>query len=58
MYNSKLYHGASDADARAFADANLLGNKNGGLGYQVFTIPTGEKFIGDDFKLNPNAKLG
>ena len=32
--------------------------KNGGLGYLVYTVPDGEKLIGNNFKLNPNAKLG
>lgn len=32
--------------------------KNGWLGYLVYTVPDGEKLIGNNFKLNPNAKLG
>ncbi|MGN0310323.1 MAG: SusC/RagA family TonB-linked outer membrane protein, partial [Bacteroides sp.] len=31
---------------------------NGGLGYNVYTIPEGEVLIGLDGKLNPNATLG
>ena len=58
MYNQMLYAGYSSADAYAYADANLFDQQNGGLGYQVYTIPEGEKFIGTNFKLNPNAKLG
>ena len=58
MYNSQLYAGKSSDDAYAFADKNLFNTANGGLGYQVFTIPKGESFIGRDFKLNPNATLG
>ena len=58
MYNSQIYAGKSSEEAYAYADATLFDQNNGGLGYQVFTIPTGEKFIGTDFKLNPKATLG
>ena len=58
MYNSQIYAGKSVAEAYAFADANLFNQNNGGLGYQVYTIPEGQKFIGTNFKLNPNATLG
>jgi len=58
MYNSQIYAGKSSEEAYAFADAGLFDQNNGGLGYQVFTIPAGEKFIGKDFRLNPKATLG
>lgn len=58
MYNSVAYNGGTSEEAYAFADANLFDRNNGGLGYQVFTVPEGEKFIGTNFKLNPNATLG
>ena len=58
MFNSQYYNGKTAAEAYAFADANLFNQNNGGLGYQVFTVPDGEKFIGTNFKLNPNATLG
>jgi TonB-linked SusC/RagA family outer membrane protein len=58
LYNSQIYAGKTTAEAYAFADANLLNAKNGGLGYQVYTVPEGEKLIGTNFKLNPNATLG
>ena len=58
LYNSQIYAGKSAAEAYAFADANLFNEKNGGLGYQVYTVPSGEKLIGTNFKLNPNATLG
>jgi TonB-linked SusC/RagA family outer membrane protein len=58
MFNSKYYHGASAAEAYAHADKHLFDSSQGGLGYQVFTVPAGEKFIGTNFKLNPNATLG
>jgi len=56
LYNSRIYSGVSASDAYAFADANILGQN--GAGYQVYTVPTGERFIGTNFKLNPNATLG
>ena len=58
MYNSQIYAGKSPEEAYAYADATLFDQNNGGLGYQVFTVPDGEKFIGTDFKLNPKATLG
>ena len=58
MYNSQAYAGKSPAEAYAYADANIFNQNNGGLGYQVYTIPAGEKFIGEDFRLNPSATLG
>ena len=58
LYNSYLYSGHSSADSYAFADAALFDNNNGGLGYLVYTLPEGEKLIGTNFKINPNAKLG
>ena len=58
MYNSQIYAGKSSAEAYQYADTYLFDQNNGGLGYQVYTIPAGEKFIGEDFKLNPNATLG
>ena len=57
MYNGQIYAGKTPAEAYAFADANLFDEKNGGLGYKVFTVPEGQKFIGTNFKLNPNATL-
>ena len=58
MYNSQIYAGKTVAEAYAFADNNIFNEKNGGLGYQVYTVPEGQKFIGTNFKLNPNATLG
>lgn len=58
MYNSQIYSGKTSSEAYAFADANIFDRNNGGLGYQVYTVPAGEKFIGTDFKINPKARLG
>ena len=58
LYNSQSYGGASAAASYAYANKNLLDVKNGGLGYQVYTVPEGQNLIGTNFKLNPNATLG
>ena len=58
LYNSKAYAGSSAADAYAYANNTLFDAKDGGLGYQVYTVPKGENLIGTNFKLNPNATLG
>lgn len=58
QYNKYLYSGHSAAEAYEYADAVLFDQNNGGLGYQVYTVPEGEKFIGTNFKLNPKATLG
>lgn len=56
MYNSQVAKGA--AVAHAYANKNLLDGANGGLNYLVYTLPQGERLVGTNFKLNPNAKLG
>ena len=58
MYNSRLYAGQTSAQAYEHADKYWLDPNNGGLGYQIYTVPNGEKIIGTNFKLNPNATLG
>lgn len=58
LYNSQITAGLTSAEAYRYADNTLLNTANGGIGYQVFTVPTGEKLIGTNFKLNPNATLG
>ena len=58
MYNKYLYTGHTPAESYAYADANLYNENNGGLGYQVYTVPQGQKLIGTNFKINPNATLG
>jgi len=51
--------GMSDYDAHIAANQNITGSSaDGGLGYQVYTVPEGEAFIGINGKLNPNATLG
>ena len=49
----------SQADAHNVANATVAGSSSeGGLGYQVFTYPETEAFIGTNGKVNPNATLG
>ena len=47
----------SDQAAWIEANNNLFGS-NGGLGYNVFTVPEGRYLIGQNGKLNPYATLG
>ena len=58
MYNKYYYSGHSVAESYAYADENLFNENNGGLGYQVYTVPEGQKLIGTNFKMNPAATLG
>lgn len=58
MYNAQIIAGATPEAAYASANANLYNQNNGGLGYQVFTLPAGQNLIGTNFKVNPNAVLG
>lgn len=58
LYNSRYQSGATAEDAHAYANAYLLDGTNGGLGYQVYTVPEGQRLIGINGKLNPNATLG
>lgn len=60
LYNYYRYgRGMSAAEAHLTANNNVAGSSsNGGLGYQVFTVPEGQAFIGTNGKVNPNATLG
>ena len=58
MYNKYYYTGHTVAESYAYADNNLFNENNGGLGYQVYTVPDGQKLIGTNFKINPKATLG
>ncbi len=58
LYNSKIYAGENSTQAHSHATANLLDVTNGGLGYQVYKVPSGQSLVGTNFKLNPNATLG
>ena len=58
LYNRYYYSGHTPEESYAYANANLFNEKNGGLGYQIFTVPEGENLIGTNFKINPKAVLG
>ena len=56
LYISQLSKGSQYA--HDYANKYLLDPNNNGLGYLVYTIPEGERLIGTNGKLNPNAVLG
>ena len=58
LYNNLLAAGNSAQTAWALANNRITTAQNGGLGYQIFTVPEGQSLIGRDGKLNPNATLG
>ena len=59
LYNSYINDGMSAEQAWIKANNNLCDAPgNGGLAYNVYTIPEGEYMIGSNGKLNPNATLG
>ena len=58
LYNQYLGLGGGDATyAHDQANAHLTAS-NGGLGYQVYAVPEGERLVGTNFKLNPRATAG
>ena len=59
LYNSYINKGMSAEQAWLKANQNLCGlAADGGLAYNVYTVPQGEYMIGSNGKLNPNATLG
>ncbi|MFR9496713.1 MAG: SusC/RagA family TonB-linked outer membrane protein [Rikenellaceae bacterium] len=58
LKNSRTNSGYDEAYAHQWAASNLTGNSNGGLGYNVYSVPEGEYLIGSNGKLNPNATYG
>ena len=51
--------GMTQEQAWQRANTNIFGDQgNGGLGYNVYTLPEGQMLIGLNGKLNPNATLG
>ena len=59
MYYETFYQALYNAyGSHDKANAVLLDANNGGLGYQVYTIPAGERLVGTNGKLNPNATPG
>ena len=54
-----LLNGYNSVEAWRYANENLTGPAaNGGVGYNIWTLPEGQYIIGQDGKLNPNATLG
>ena len=54
-YNAAKYNlGYGPVNAHSYASEKTMK----GPGYQVYTVPAGESFIGVDGKINPNATLG
>ena len=59
LKNYYIDHGQSAEQAWVTANSLLTGAPDqGGLGYNIWTIPQGQYLIGTDGRLNPNAKLG
>ncbi len=58
LYNEALSRLGNAAQAYAEVSSRLTGNGDGGLGYNVYTVPSGENLIGTNGRLNPNATLG
>ena len=57
--NNLMAGGMSSDDAwRQAASQVGLSQDNGGLGYNIWTVPEGQYLIGSDGRLNPNATLG
>lgn len=63
MYYSALNNyakgnGMDDAAANLWANNNLTAANGFGLYYNVYNVPEGQLMIGQNGKLNPNARLG
>lgn len=58
IYNANRANGQSEYNAWLNANNVLTTAKNGGLGYNIWTLPQGQTLIGQNGKLNPNATLG
>lgn len=58
LYNTNITSGYDAAYAYQNANSRLYDAGNGGVGYQIYTLPEGQNLIGTNMKLNPNAKMG
>ena len=57
--NYMVNKGMSANEAWQLANTNMFGQSgDGGVGYNVYTVPNGQMLIGQNGKLNPNATLG
>ena len=57
-YNALLEMLGDENSAHNTANKILINPNEGGLGYNVYTLPEGESLINANGKLNPNATLG
>ena len=59
LKNLYLSQGMSPEEAWRLASTNVGGPQDdGGLGYNIWTVPDGQYLIGSNGRLNPNATLG
>ncbi len=58
LYNEAYDRLGSTSLAHNEAIGRLTNSGDGGLGYNIYTVPSGETLIGSNGKLNPNATLG
>ena len=58
LKNYYMESGQDASTAHVSANNAMTSNGDGGLGYNVFTVPAGQTLIGSNGKLNPNATLG
>ena len=58
IYNSQISQGLSPEAANIAANKILPSGSSGGLGYQIYTVASGELLVGSNGRLNPNATLG
>lgn len=59
IYNAGIYNlNYTPSQANVYANSKITSGTEGGSGYKVFTVPTGELLIGSNGKLNPSATLG
>ena len=58
LYSKFLSDGQTAAHAMILANNQLVSSEEGGLGYNVFTVPNGQYMIGSNGRMNPAATLG
>lgn len=59
IYNAGInYFGYDAATANAYANTEMVKQGGFGTGYQIYTVPAGQKLIGTNGMLNPYATLG
>ena len=58
LYSKFIADGLTASDAMVQANTQLVSSGDGGLGYNIFTVPSGQYLIGSNGRLNPAATLG